>query len=140
MAGLRNRQRPQISRGLVCNYLFCECRLLMRLMGSSSDADEKGQREHDQRDMPVPPDETAHLVVIESELFAIGKILFNTPASSQRCDLGMQRGGRRSKDQVIGQLRGGVERATDQHRVPAIIDPPVRASAHTPSQKAEGLC
>jgi hypothetical protein len=53
MAGLRNRQRPQIRRWLVCSYLSCECRLLMRLTGSSSAADEKGQREHDQRDMYV---------------------------------------------------------------------------------------
>src|SRR6266699_2686100 len=36
-----------------------------------TDADQKGQRQHDQGDMTVPSHETAHFVVIQSQIFAV---------------------------------------------------------------------
>lgn len=77
MASLENRQGPQSSRGQVCRWLLCERRFLIHLTGSSSDTAEKGQREHHQRAIAVPPDEAAYLVLIQSQVFPVGEILFN---------------------------------------------------------------
>src|SRR5258708_30339856 len=71
--------------------------------------------------MAVPSDKAAHFILIQSQVFAPLKILFNAPAASQSRDLGKQRGGGRSKDQIIRQFRGGIEGAADQQRMPAII-------------------
>ena len=87
--------------------------------------------------MAIPARPTAHFIVIQPQVFAIFKILFNPPAPSQSRDLGEQRGGGRSKDQIIGQFRGGADGAADQQRVPAIIGSPVQ-QRHTRPVKEPG--
>ncbi len=54
------------------------------------DTAQKGQGQHDQSDMPIPPNEAAYLVVIQPQVFAIRKVSFNAPASSQGRDFGVQ--------------------------------------------------
>src|SRR5260370_16741939 len=71
--------------------------------------------------MAVPADKAAHFILIQSQVFAPLKILFNAPAASQSRDLGKQRGGGRSKDQIIRQFRGGIAGAADQQGMPSII-------------------
>src|SRR6266487_2993656 len=85
------------------------------------DAAQKRQGQHDQGDMAIPSQEAAHFVVIQSEIFAILKIFFNAPTTSQSGDFGLQRGLGGSKDQIIGQVWGGSDAATDEQRVPAIV-------------------
>src|SRR6266536_1065524 len=85
------------------------------------DTGQKRQGQHDQGDMAIPSQEAAHFVVIEPQVFAILKIFFDAKASSQSGDFGLQRGLGGSKDQVVGQVWGGSDAATDEQAVPPII-------------------
>ena len=45
--------------------------------GLSTDSSQEGMRQHHQRDMTIPRDEAAHLVVIQTQIFGCFKIFLN---------------------------------------------------------------
>jgi hypothetical protein len=45
--------------------------------GLSTDSSQEGMRQHHQRDMTIPCHEAAHLVVIQPQIFGVGKLFLN---------------------------------------------------------------
>jgi hypothetical protein len=72
--------------------------------GLGTDAGQEGMRQHHQRDMTIPCDEAAHLVVIQAQIFSRFKIFLDMPARPDSGHHLLQGGSRRSKDEVVGLL------------------------------------
>src|SRR5450755_322369 len=82
-----------------------------------------GESHQHKRDVPVPASETADLIVIQSQIFAIFKILFDMPACANGRNHLWQRGPLWPKDEVVRFLVGISQAATNEQPMTLIIFP-----------------
>ena len=91
--------------------------------GLSTDSGQEGMSQHHQRDMAIPADEAAHLVVIQSQIFGRFKIFLDMPACPDGRHHLLQRGPWWSKDEVVGLLLRIGEAATNEQPMVSILFP-----------------
>jgi hypothetical protein len=79
-------------------------------------------QEHE-RNVPVPPDEAPHFVVVQAQIFPVFKIFLNTPSGANSLDHLWQSGSLRGKDKVVRFLGGISEAPTNEQPMSSIILP-----------------
>jgi len=83
--------------------------------------------------------EAADLIVIQSEVFGVFKILFNVPACANRLHHLWQGGSLRGKNEVVRFLVGIGEAATNEHPMAPIIFPSMQHGDASPVKKSGTL-
>src|SRR6266516_1161438 len=96
---------------------------------------QKRIRQQDQRDVPVPCRPATNLILIETHVFGVFKILFDPPTRADRFDHLVQRGSRRSKDEVVGFFVRIVHTATNEQPVVPIVFPSVQNRHSSPIEE-----
>src|SRR5207245_2426372 len=89
---------------------------------------------HDKRDVSIPASEAAHFVVVQSHVFGMLKILFDTPTGSAGLDHLWQGGSFRSKDKVVPLLLWVKQTAADEQEVAPIIFPAMQCGDNSPME------
>src|SRR5205807_7562119 len=82
--------------------------------------------QQDERDVPVPTNEAANLIVVQSDIFAVFKILLNMPSGANGLDHLWQGGSFRGKDEVVRFLVGISEATANEQPMSSIILPLVQ--------------
>jgi hypothetical protein len=83
--------------------------------------------------------EAADLIVIQSDVFGVCKILFNVPACATGRNHLWQGGSLRGKNEGVRFLVGIGQAATNEQRVPPIIFPPMQYGYTSPVKKSGTL-
>jgi len=132
----QGKQRSSLSRRITSRRgLWGKCR---RSLGNILGAD-RGKvrmRQHDQRDMAIPPDPTADFVLVQSHLLAGFKVFLTMKACADGLHHLAERSSRRGKDEVVGLFSRIGEAPTHEQPVASILAPLDATSGRTPSQKA----
>src|SRR5512135_244637 len=100
---------------------------------------QEGQSQQHQRDVSVPASEAANLIVIQSEVFGVFKILFNVPAGANGRHHLWQGGCLWGKNEVVRFLVGIGEAAADEHPMASIIFPPMQHGYSRPVKQSGTL-
>src|SRR5512138_840907 len=107
----RNRSR--------CRTAFC-----------GTNSCQEGQSQQHQCDVPVPANEAAGLIVVQSTVLSIFKIFFDVPACANSRNHLRQGRCFWSNDEVVRFLVGISEATADEQRVPSIVLPLVQDGHH----------
>src|SRR5438876_3011066 len=79
--------------------------------------------QHHERDMPVPCRPATNLILVQTHVFGIFKILFNMPSGSNGLDHLVQRGGLGGKDEIVDLLCWIADAATNEQPMASVIFP-----------------
>src|SRR6266849_1171537 len=105
-----------------------------------TDSGQKCMSEHAQRDVAIPSGPTSDLVVVESEVFGIFKVLLDMPACANSLHHLLQGGSFGGKDEVVGFFERIVHTAAHEQPMSPIIAPFDAREERLPNQRAWGLC
>src|ERR1019366_5183127 len=87
-----------------------------------TDGEQKSRGKQGEGEKPIPPNVTTHFILVQSKIFRVFQVHFNTPACSNDQNHRLQTGLRRSEDKVVGFLERSVEAPADDQKVASVDD------------------
>jgi hypothetical protein len=91
--------------------------------GGCANAWKVGKSYQHKRAVPVPADETAHFVVVQTQIFSVFKLFLNMPPASNGLDHFRQGGSLRGKDEVVRFLVRSSKLTTKKQPMALILFP-----------------